>query len=1411
MNTNRFRKTLAVILSLLIATAVFPLTVYAEPEATNVSTWAELKDALKANGGVKLQNDIVAADNSAALIVSKSANVTLDLNGFKIDRGLDSAQKQGNVIIVNGELTVTDSSADGAGKITGGWTDGTGGGVWVRAGGLFTLAGGMIDGNTASNIGGGVYLSGSGGKFIMTGGLITGNTAKNGGGVGMDSTGSVEISGGTISGNTARIHGGGAWIGKNTTLTFSGGTITGNNAQWGGGVYINYGNFDFTGGTISGNSQTHGIDIASRGGTYRPSFDVTVSCGDGGAVTADKSPADMDDTVTLTVEPENYCKLKSLTVTAGSDVIPTEKVSDDTYTFTMPCSPVTVSAEFGELHEVRTGVSLYNDHYGYTDHGCTLTADKEYALEGETVTLTLSTAPGYVYLFGDVNYDIPVTQVSDTTFTFTMPDEDAEAYAYVQKAEYTVLLGGTANSYVSFLLNYETRDNAPFPAEYNDRIDVLFHTSYDQQIGGMTYTYTENGNTVTNEIWYDWNGMDALQGSFMMPNSDVTVRVEYADIYNVTEDWDHVENGLISADVTKAAAGSVVTVAAAPDERYAFSEWNIAPAVELLTDETLANGTRLATFAMPGSDVSFSASFDQVIFDVTAELPDGHGAIAGEDWGRAGENYSFTVTPDEGYTFKTVSALADGEEINCTNNGGVYTFLMPASDVTLRATFSYGSGWNDLAALLREGGEIVLDRDYTASSGDAALEVPEGVSATLDLNGHTVNGNAVAEDDLLTVCGDLRLTDSVGGGGITARDCGDTVYAYSGSFVMTGGALEYTGNGTGCVYVGAHSTFRLDGGTLLTGSGCSAAVYNCGTFEMTGGAISGDACDMVYCNLGEMLFTGGSIRGTLGDEDYYGYGVYLFFADLYLSGDTDIDVTERRFENDPETEIDENDYDIGLSNWSMIHVIGPLSADGPRLGVNGNKGYEGVIADGAAYGEDDPGYTITDGDVSRLKSAKPGYGLRLTDENKIELAALLTVTFEKGDEEAGGEMADAYVVSGGTFMLPACGFEAPAGKEFREWSVRIGEEDPVAKNPDEEITVTDNTTVTAVYAVAADPDQEAADTVIDLINAIGEVTYTDASKAKIDAARTAFNALSEAQQALVTNYAVLEADEARYAELKAAADQAAADQAAADEVIAKIGAIGNVEYTDACKAKIDAARTAYNALTTAQKELVTNYAVLEADEARYAELKAAADQAAADQAAADEVIAKIDAIGEVTYTDASKAKIDAARTAFNALTDAQKALVTNYAVLESAEARYAELKAAADQAAADQAAADEVIAKINAIGAVTYTDASKAKIDAARTAFNALTDAQKALVTNYETLTAAEARYAELKAAAETPTDPTDPTEPETPTEPTDPDTPSEDNKCPWDDVDHGTSFWGRIVRFFHSILYFFAHLFGRR
>ncbi len=67
-----------------------------------------------------------------------------------------------------------------------------------------------------------------------------------------------------------------------------------------------------------------------------------------------------------------------------------------------------------------------------------------------------------------------------------------------------------------------------------------------------------------------------------------------------------------------------------------------------------------------------------------------------------------------------------------------------------------------------------------------------------------------------------------------------------------------------------------------------------------------------------------------------------------------------------------------------------------------------------------------------------------------------------------------------------------------------------------------------------------------------------------------------------------------------------------------------------------------------------------------------------DQKAADAVIAKINALGEVTSLD-SQTAVEEARAAYEALTDAQKELVTNKNVLEAAEAKIKALEEAGNQ------------------------------------------------------------------------------------------------------------------------------------
>ena len=229
--------------------------------------------------------------------------------------------------------------------------------------------------------------------------------------------------------------------------------------------------------------------------------------------------------------------------------------------------------------------------------------------------------------------------------------------------------------------------------------------------------------------------------------------------------------------------------------------------------------------------------------------------------------------------------------------------------------------------------------------------------------------------------------------------------------------------------------------------------------------------------------------------------------------------------------------------------------------------------------------------------------------------------------------------------------------------------------------------------------------VIEKIDAIGEVTLE--SEEAITAARAAYEALTEAQKAQVTNYDKLTAAEARLADLKAAK--------AVDDMIDAIG-----EVTLESEEAIAAARAAYEALTEAQKAEVKSYDKLTAAEARLADLKAAK--------AVDDMI---DAIGEVTLE--SENAIDAARAAYEALTEAQQAEVKSYDKLTAAEARLAVLKPA-----------KPVEKLIDAIGEVTL--GSESAIAAARTAYDNLTEAQQAEVKNYDKLTAAEGAYARLLA-----------------------------------------------------------------
>ena len=184
----------------------------------------------------------------------------------------------------------------GTSKITGNTSTNNGGGVYI-SGGIFNMSGGNIINNTAPE-GGGVCNAGT---FNMTGGNITNNHAVNGNGV--YTSGTFKMSGGSITGNTTTntgselgdAWGGGVFIAPNGAFIMSNGTISDNKviARYpeGGGVYVNgssgnNGSFVMKGGTISDN-KTVGM-YGRGGGVFVNIYDCTFIL-DGGIISGNSS------------------------------------------------------------------------------------------------------------------------------------------------------------------------------------------------------------------------------------------------------------------------------------------------------------------------------------------------------------------------------------------------------------------------------------------------------------------------------------------------------------------------------------------------------------------------------------------------------------------------------------------------------------------------------------------------------------------------------------------------------------------------------------------------------------------------------------------------------------------------------------------------------------------------------------------------------------------------------------------------------------------------------------------------------------------------------------------------------------------------------------------------------------------
>ena len=370
----------------------------------------------------------------------------------------------------------------------------------------------------------------------------------------------------------------------------------------------------------------HGIAI--EGGTFTVNGGTaeTAKKGDAIVATADSAPAGQ--------------KFSHWEVT-GVDGLTEEQLKNETLEFTMPRGEVTLKAVFKTLHKIDVKFS---------------TADKDTAIEGETVKITAESREGYVFDRWEVNFgDVAVAEKNKTETTFVMPDAPVTAVA-----KYKKLLGITVNSGKAYV------EDAVTDAALKGKPVVI----KADEIEGKRFDHWE---IVSKNVVLD--NLRAPETKFTMPETAVEITAVYNDLHAIT-----VHNG--TADVEEAVIGDTVKITAASREGYVFDRWEVS-----YGDVAVANkNAEETTFTMPDSMVVLTARY-KAMQSITLE--NGKAYAGGEEITTAKKGTEVTIKADDlnGKVFDRWEIVSGNVTLEDADKAET-TFTMPAESISLKAVYN---------------------------------------------------------------------------------------------------------------------------------------------------------------------------------------------------------------------------------------------------------------------------------------------------------------------------------------------------------------------------------------------------------------------------------------------------------------------------------------------------------------------------------------------------------------------------------------------------------------------------------------------------------------------------------------------------------------------------------------------------
>lgn len=209
---------------------------------------------------------------------------------------------------------------------------------------------------------------------------------------------------------------------------------------------------------------------------------------------------------------------------------------------------------------------------------------------------------------------------------------------------------------------------------YNDTEKTQYYNP-----GQTTIALPDLGNGLG---WFDQDGIE-YKSVFEMPAKDLVLKAETG--YSITIN-DKIEHGIIGIEPqqTLYKAETPITIMVKADEGYQLKSLECKTADNDVTVADNNNGTY--SFTMPAADVTISATFDPIQYQVMIADDIQHGnVVANQQTAAAGSVINLTVAPETGYQISELYYKVESSEdaVPISNN----SFEMPAANVTVYATF----------------------------------------------------------------------------------------------------------------------------------------------------------------------------------------------------------------------------------------------------------------------------------------------------------------------------------------------------------------------------------------------------------------------------------------------------------------------------------------------------------------------------------------------------------------------------------------------------------------------------------------------------------------------------------------------------------------------------------------------------